>query len=174
MMAASASEEAPMDLVEIEAIKRLKYKYMRCVDQKLWDELAECFVENATSAYSGGKYAYQGRDAIMEFLRTSMGSDSFHSSHRVHQPEIDLTSPTTATGIWALEDVVIDTTWQITIRGAAFYRDEYVKENGAWKIQHTGYERTFEEVQSRKEVPGLKLTASCWGPAEQNEFEPGS
>ena len=27
-------------LVETEAIKRLKYKYMRCIDQKLWDELS--------------------------------------------------------------------------------------------------------------------------------------
>jgi hypothetical protein len=31
----------PEDLVEIELIKQVKYKYMRCVDQKLWDEIAE-------------------------------------------------------------------------------------------------------------------------------------
>ena len=156
-----------MDLVEIEAIKRLKYKYLRCLDQKLWDELAECFVENATSAYGGGKYSYEGRDAILEFLRDAMGADSFLASHRVHHPEIDFTSETTATGVWALEDVVIDTKWEITIRGAAFYEDEYVKEGGVWKIQHTGYKRTYEEIQSRKDVPGLKLTASCWDPEVQ-------
>ena len=33
--------------------------------------------------------------------------------------------------IWALEDVVIETRAQITIRGAAFYSDEYVKQGGA-------------------------------------------
>ena len=33
----------PEDLVEIELIKRLKYKYARCLDQKLWDEIGECF-----------------------------------------------------------------------------------------------------------------------------------
>ena len=33
------------DLVEIEAIKRVKYAYMRCLDQKLWDELEGCFTE---------------------------------------------------------------------------------------------------------------------------------
>jgi hypothetical protein len=153
-----------MDLVELEAIKRLKYRYMRCVDQKLWDELAECFVEDATSAYGGGKYSYEGRDAILEFLRDAMGADTFHSSHQVHQPEIDFTSETTATGIWALEDIVIDLKWNITIRGAAFYYDEYVKQDGAWKIKHTGYERTYEEMQSRKDVPGLELTASRWNP----------
>ena len=66
-----------MDLVEIEAIKRLKYKYMRCLDQKRWDEIAECFTADATAAYSGGKYSYDGRDAIVEFLRKSMGADTF-------------------------------------------------------------------------------------------------
>ncbi len=153
-----------MDLVEIEAIKRLKYKYLRCLDQKLWDGLAECFVENATSAYGGGKYSFEGRDAILEFLRDAMGAHTFLSSHRVHHPEIDFTSETSATGIWALEDVVIDMKWEITIRGAAFYEDEYIKTDGVWKIQHTGYQRTYEEMQSRKDVPSLKLTASCWDP----------
>jgi uncharacterized protein (TIGR02246 family) len=159
-----------VELLETEAIKRLKYKYMRCLDQKRWDEMAECFTPDATAAYSGGKYSYDGRDAILEFLRTSMGADSFLSSHRVHHPEIDLTTETTATGTWALEDVVVDTKFEITIRGAAFYTDEYVKRDGAWKIQHTGYLRTYEEIQSRKDVPGLKLTASWWGTGGKSEL----
>jgi hypothetical protein len=152
----------PEDLVEIEKIKRLKYRYMRCIDQKLWDEIRECFTPDATAAYSGGKYAYDGADAIVEFLSRSMGADSFHSSHRVHHPEIELTSPTTATGTWALDDVVIETKWQITIRGAAFYEDRYRKLGDDWKFEHTGYRRTFEEIQQRKDQPGLELTASWW------------
>ncbi len=35
------------DLIEIEAIKRVKYRYMRTLDQKLWDEMATCFTEDA-------------------------------------------------------------------------------------------------------------------------------
>ena len=38
----------------------------------------------------------------------------------------------------------------------------WVKQDGRWLIQSTGYKRTFEEMQSRKDVPGLKLTASWW------------
>jgi hypothetical protein len=136
---------------------------MRCIDEKRWDELEDCFVEDATVAYSGGKYSFAGRDAIMKFLVDSMERDSFHSSHRVGQPEIDITSETTATGIWALEDTVIDTQFQFTLRGAAFYRDEYVKVDGRWRIRSTGYERTFEEMESRKNNPSLKLTQSQWG-----------
>lgn len=151
-----------MDLEAIEAIKRVKYKYMRCLDQKRWDEIRECFTDDATAAYSGGKYAYEGRDAILEFLSSSMGADSFHSSHQVHHPEIRLTSETAATGTWALQDVVIDLKWEITIRGAAFYEDAYLKRDGVWRIRHTGYRRLYEEMESRKDRPDLKLTASWW------------
>ena len=152
-----------VDLQEIEAIKRLKYKYMRCIDEKRWDELAECFTEDATVSYSGGTYAFAGRDAIMKFMVDSMDRDSFFSSHRIGQPEIDLTGEATATGIWALEDTVIDTQFEITLRGSAFYRDEYRKVDGQWKIRSTGYERIFEEIESRKDSPSLKLTQRKWG-----------
>ena len=124
----------PEDLVEIEAIKRLKYAYARCLDQKLWDEIAGCFTADAVAAYSGGGYTFEGREAIVDFLRRSMGAETFHSSHKMHNPEIDLTGPDTATGIWALDDVVIDMQWNITIRGASFYEDDYVKRDGRWLI----------------------------------------
>jgi hypothetical protein len=58
--------------------------------------------------------------------------------------------------------VVIETQAQITIRGAAFYYDEYVKQDGTWRLRSTGYKRTFEEVESRRDRPGLRLTASAW------------
>jgi len=151
-----------IDLQELEAIKRLKYKYLRCLDQKRWEEMESCFLPDATAAYSDGKFSFAGRDAILEFLRGALGPASMITSHRVHQPEIDLTGPTTATGTWALEDMVIETNANITIRGAAFYRDEYVKVGDEWKIKSTGYSRTFEEVVSRGDTPSLKLTANCW------------
>jgi hypothetical protein len=138
-------------LREVEAIKRLKYRYMRGIDEKRWEQIEACFVPDATCAYSGDKYAFSGRDAIMKFLTESMARPTFLSSHRITQPEIDLTSDTTATGIWALEDYVIDEQYGLTIHGAAFYRDQYVKVGGEWKIQHTGYTRTFEQMQSRKD-----------------------
>ncbi len=148
---------------EIEAIRQLKYRYFRYLDSKLWDPLKELFVPEAVSSYSGGKYAFEGRDAILEFLASSLGPTMI-TMHHGHHPEIQLTSESTATGIWALEDVVIDTANELTIRGAAYYRDEYVKLNGEWKIHSTGYERLFEEMESRKDRPGLRLTANRWTP----------
>ncbi len=151
------------ELREIEAIKRLKYKYMRCLDLKRWDELRECFAEEATSAYSGGKYSYQGRDEIIAFFRSAMGPEMI-TAHHVHHPEIELLSETRARGTWALEDTVIHTKHGFTLRGAAFYSDEYLKRDGEWRIAHTGYERIYEEIQPRKDVPGLVLTQNMWAP----------
>ena len=37
-----------MDLATIEEIRQVKYRYSRCVDLKLWDELAEVFTPDAT------------------------------------------------------------------------------------------------------------------------------
>jgi len=160
----------PADLVEIELIKRLKYRYMRCLDQKLWDEMAETLTDDAVASYSAGKYEFEGRDAILEFFRQSMGSTSFLSSHRVHHPEIDLTSPTTARGTWALEDVVLDASRDFSLRGAAFYTDDYVKEGGRWKIKRTSYKRTYEEVWKRSQPAPQTLTASWWDTGGQSQL----
>ena len=120
----------PEDLVEIELIKRLKYRYLRCLDQKLWDEIETCFVPEATARYGGGLYEFEGRDAIMEFLRDLHGGDH-HAEQPPVPPSRDRPHRTgRATGTWALEDTVILTDFGINVQGAAFYTDRYVKEDG--------------------------------------------
>ncbi|MEJ7584099.1 MAG: nuclear transport factor 2 family protein [Acidimicrobiales bacterium] len=149
-------------LVEVERIKRLKYAYLRCLDQKRYDELRSLLTDDATASYGGGRHAYDGADAIVAFIVDAMGDPAVHSSHRCHHPEIDLVSAQTATGTWALEDTVIDTRFDVTIQGAAFYEDRYQKADGHWLISHTGYRRTFEEIFPRASIEGLRLTASWW------------
>jgi hypothetical protein len=161
----------PEDLVEIELIKRLKYAYARCIDTKNWAELETLFTEDAVASYSGGKYHHEGRDDIMQWLVNAMGRETFLSAHRMSHPEIDLTGPDTATGTWALVDVVIDLQWDITIRGASFYEDEYRKVDGEWKIARTAYKRSYEELQPRGNVPGLTLTASWWATNGQSTLD---
>jgi SnoaL-like protein len=150
----------PEDLVEIEAIKRLKHRYARLLDTKDFDALNELFVDKATASYSGGQLSYDGREAIVGFLRKALGSTTMLTSHLVGQPEIELTGPDTARGTWALQDLVILTEQAVEIRGTAFYDDEYVKQDGIWKFKHTGYRRIYEEMGPRP--PELKLTASWW------------
>lgn len=157
---------------DLEAIKRVKYKYMRCVDLKRWEEIEQCFTDDATAGYSGGKYSANGRTAIIEFLVRGLGSTEILTSHTVHQPEIDLVSDTEATGVWSLEDTVIHEQFGITIQGSGFYEDRYLKlKDGSWRIQHTGYKRTYEEMFARASIEGLRLTAHHWKTNGQSEID---
>jgi hypothetical protein len=150
------------ELLDLHAIERLKHRYLRCLDQKAWDELRTCFTEDAHASYGGGAKVLDGRDAILEFLVGSMGSPGMLTSHRGTQPEIDLLGPTEATGTWALEDVVIHQDFGVTIHGASFYEDRYVKVDGTWLIAETGYQRTYEELWPRASLEGLRITADFW------------
>jgi len=134
-----------MDLDEIEAIRQLKYRYFRFLDTKQFEALGELLTEDATTAYQSGELSYRGRHAIVAFLDEALGSADIVTQHNGHHPEITLTSPTTATGVWYLEDRVVVRAMDFEIIGTLLYDDRYVKVDGEWKIEHTGYERIFEE-----------------------------
>ena len=143
-------------LIEIEAIKQLKARYMRSVDTKDWETLATTLAPDARSFYSGGKYSFEGCDAILAFLRESLGSTDIATLHHAHTPEIEISSETTARGIWYLEDFVINEARATesmpggtVLHGTGIYSDEYTKLRGEWKISLTGYERIFEDIQPR-------------------------
>lgn len=159
----------PADLVEIELIRQLKYRYVRFIDQKRWDDLADLFTEDATASYGGGATTLAGRPAILDFLSASMADEQMLTSHKVHHPEITLVGPDEATGIWALDDVVILGGLGLTVRGASFYDDRYAKIGGEWRIAHTGYKRVYEEIEPRG--PDLKLTASWWGTGGRSKLQ---
>ena len=46
--------------MEIEQIHQLKYRYVRCIDTKRWDELGALFTEDATASYGGGATELSG------------------------------------------------------------------------------------------------------------------
>ncbi len=150
----------PELLVEIELIKRCKYGYLRLVDQHRFDELSSVMTDDCTAAYSDGTYSFDDLAAIVTFLRENMGRPEFLSSHACHHPEIDVFADGTATGVWKLEDQVIITDFGVNLRGAAFYEDRYVKTAGGWKLSHTGYSRTYEEMHPRTGIEGLDLTTN--------------
>jgi len=154
-----------MDLAALEEIRRVKYRYLRCVDLKRWDEIAEVFTPDATADYGtralGEPVRLSGRDEIVKFLRDSLGPGII-TVHFASQPEIDVHGAT-ASGTWCFEDTVIVTEHRLVIKGAAFYEDRYERgTDGRWRIAHTGYVRTYEAMMSLDDVPSLKFTANRW------------
>ena len=151
-----------MDLAALEEIRRLKYRYLRCVDLKLWDEMADVFTPDATVDYGtralGQPVRLAGRDEIVAFLRDRLGPDII-TVHFASQPEIDVDGDE-ASGTWSFEDTVIATQYRVVITGAAFYQDRYERgEDGRWRIAHTGYVRTYEAMMSLDDLPSFRITA---------------
>ena len=154
-----------VDLVTLEEIRQLKYRYLRAVDTKDWDLLADTLSEDATADYGtptyGGPLRLTGRDGIVAFMRENLGP-TIITVHAAGQPEIDVDGDT-ATGTWGFQDTVIATEHQVVIQGAAFYEDTYRRDpDGRWRISHTGYQRTYEVMFSVKDVPSFQLTSNRW------------
>lgn len=142
-------------LLAIEAIKQLKYAYLRHLDLKEWDAVAALFTPDVVSTYSDGKHSYQGREAVMAFLSSALGHKRVVTKHQVHHPEITFNDALTeAHGIWYLTDAVINTLSRdpakhFLIAGTAFYDERYVNTPDGWRISSIGYRRVYEETLSR-------------------------
>ncbi|MHB8438040.1 MAG: nuclear transport factor 2 family protein [Acidimicrobiales bacterium] len=140
---------------DLEAIRILKYRYLRLLDTKQFEALGELLTDDVTTAYQSGVLRHRGRSEVVGFLDQSLGA-GLVTMHTCHHPEITLTSSDTATGVWYLEDLVIVPGQDYELHGTAVYRDEYRRESGGWRISHTGYDRIFE--RARRPSTGEQLS----------------
>jgi uncharacterized protein (TIGR02246 family) len=126
-------DNATQQLLDIEAIKRLKARYFRAMDTKEWSELADCFTEDLIADFrqAPGMLA-EGRDNYMSQLTEVLQDAS--TVHHGHMPEVHIVEEGTATGIWAMEDIVEMP--GLLLQGWGHYHERYRKEAGEWKISH--------------------------------------
>ena len=153
-----------MDLEALEDIRRLKYRYFRTLDLKLWDEFGETFAADAVGRYGTKVYgeldALEGREAIVGFMSEKLSNDII-TMHLAHHPEIDVDGDT-AEASWGFEDTVIAPELNVMIRGAGYYRDRYRREADGWRIAETSYERIYEAMESLDDTPSHQLIANRW------------
>ena len=157
-----------MDLIAIEEIRQLKYRYFRTLDLKLWDEFGDCLAEDVVARY--GTQAmdkplhYDNRADVVEFMSGNLGP-GIVTIHIASHPEITVDGDT-ATGSWGFEDTVIVPQFKVLIRGAGYYHDQYRREaDGVWRIAETAYDRIYESMQSLDDTPSHQLLANRWAPA---------
>jgi uncharacterized protein (TIGR02246 family) len=118
---------------DVEAIRQLKARYFRTMDTKDWVAMRALFTDDVVidTTQSGGGVV-SGGDEFMSFLQDAIGD--VVTVHHGHMPEIELTSDTTATGIWAMEDML---RWPngMELHGYGHYHEVYEKVAGAWRIK---------------------------------------
>lgn len=164
-MSARADLADPIDPVDAAAITRLKYRYLRCLDTKRWEEFAACFAPDATADYNG--LVFGDPVTLVDYMRQNMG-DGVLTMHQAHHPEIDLDPEDRdrATGTWYLHDKVVVDAFRFALEGGAIYDDRYVRTPAGWRIQHTGYRRTMELTWSLDDPAAVKVH----GPEVRSRF----
>lgn len=144
---------------DIDDIMRVKYRYLRALDTKHWDEFAETLTEDIVGDYGtslGEEHHFTDRATLVEFMAKSMPAGVL-TEHRVTHPEIDVDGDE-ATGTWYLQDRVIVPEYNFMLYGAAFYHDRYRRTADGWRISATGYQRTYEVNMSTESITNFKVT----------------
>ena len=116
---------------DVEAIKQLKARYFRTLDTKDWAAMRQVFTDDVVidTSEAGGDVV-RGADEFVSYLQAVLGESV--TVHQGHMPEIELTSGSTATGIWALHDIVI---WPGSrLEGFGHYHETYEKTADGWRI----------------------------------------
>jgi len=127
-------------LLSLERIRQLKARYCRFIDTKQWARLPSLFTEDCR--FEGLGSAPAGADVATFVAGVSARLQNTISVHHCHMPEIAMTGPNTARGIWAMDDYV---EWQDGspvkeapghrgFRGFGHYEEEYRSDSGEWRI----------------------------------------
>jgi hypothetical protein len=128
---------------DIEAIKQVKARYGRAADTRDWDLLRTTVTDDfSCDTGSQGRGATVGIDAFIE----RVGGNPSVTVHHALMPEIELTSPTTATGIWAVH-LFAQTPDGGSVDGFGHYHDTYVKVDGSWRLSSLRLEWQHRELR---------------------------
>jgi uncharacterized protein (TIGR02246 family) len=118
---------------DLEAIKQLKARYFRTLDTKDWEGYREVFTDDVVIDVTGsGGTVYRGREPFMAYVQDHLADA--RTVHHGHMPEITITSPTTATAIWSMEDRVTFPNGR-DMNGFGHYLESYEKVDGKWRIK---------------------------------------
>jgi uncharacterized protein (TIGR02246 family) len=146
-------------LLDLEEIKRLKARYFRALDRKEWDEFAQVFARDAVLEVPEAGMVQRGRDAIAAAVGAAVAGT--RTVHHGHMPEIEITGPDTAHGIWAMFDYV---EWppsaageRVGLQGYGHYEEDYVREGGRWVIARCHLSRLRVDPLG----PGPRLAANA-------------
>lgn len=117
---------------DVEAIRQLKARYCRLMDTKDWAAYRRLFTDGVVvdTTESGGGVV-RGADAFLAFLVDAIGD--VVTVHQCHTPEIEVTGPSTALGVWAMEDML---RWPdgSELHGYGHYHETYEKSAAGWRI----------------------------------------
>ena len=161
-------------LLAIEEIKQLKARYFRCVDSQDWKGFATIFTDDALmdmtealqvrdpstgelqapalpgaadfAASHQDEMRPRGAKTIVDWVSSQVGGGS--TVHHGHMPEIEITGPDTARGVWAMDDIVQfrEGMHLKGMHGFGHYHESYARGPDGWRISSTKLTRSRLEL----------------------------
>ena len=144
------------DLISIEAIRQLKARYFRLMDQKRWDDWPDVFVEDVeirTPDDTGDPESIVGRDEFIGGLVELLSG--VITTHHGHMSEIAVDGDT-ATGVWSMEDHLFwpPETGLGHMWGTGWYEETYRRDqDGTWRIATMYLRRLRIEADGKQIFP---------------------
>lgn len=161
------SEDALQRLLDIEELKRLKYRYFRLMDAQDWPAFMELFTPDlemnfafpdeqfypAGATITEEGWARVNREGLLNWLKSS--TEGFTTVHYAHMPDIQISGPDTATGNWSMTDYTRwdasgDPTWYRSYGG---HLEDYVRTPDGWRIKRTVFTRHDFDVFEASDDP---------------------
>ena len=141
------ADQLMANLMDVEAIKQLKARYFRLMDNKEWDAWGEVFTQEARLQWGEAEEdSATGRAGIVAAVSRAVGPAV--TCHHGHMPEIEILSAERARGIWAMYDRVDHPDY--LLEGYGHYTEEYRKVAGEWKIHRTRLTRLHRDFRAKK------------------------
>jgi hypothetical protein len=134
-------------LQDVNEIKRLQRAYGYYLDAAAWDQMADLFADDATFEI-GLDGVYVGKERIRQYLHTLGGGrlglqQGQLNEHMQLQPVIDVAADgLSARGRWRAF-IMAGQYHRSALWGEGPYENEYVKQNGVWKISKLHWYQTF-------------------------------
>lgn len=119
---------------DVSEIEKLQRSYGYYVDKQQWYDIMDLFTDDGVLEI-GGRGRFVGKDRVFEYLRTGLGPigpvPGVMHDHQQFQGIVTVSDDgRTAEGRWTAF-VMGGQVW-----GDVIYENDYVKENGVWKIKY--------------------------------------
>lgn len=120
-------------LQDVSEVGKMPAYYSYYVDKAQWRSVADLFAEDGTLEI-GGRGVFLGRERAFEYLVTGLGPigprDGLLIDHQNFQPLVTVHEDGRTAEVRAIAFVMSSGGW-----GHNYYENDYIKEDGVWKIK---------------------------------------
>jgi len=141
-------------LEDIEAIKQLKLRYFYACDARDVAGVQACFTATNLLIDAGFIGQYNKVEDFTDMFASMTASSSHLDQHYGIAPEIKIIDDTHASGRWRILFQLLESEKGVVQFMGGYYADQYIKENGEWRIQKTVY-TVSTNLMMKKDSAGL-------------------